>query len=183
MYGGNQASWQNAMKSAGHELKGLMCYYNAKIDGLRVPLMALIDYRGIRLLAVSMCDVILLLLFSSCSQYTFVHQSLPITKDTLRYGSHDGGFNVCASDPELNQRMEEAARRINLKKHIVAATEIWGPGDIEGHKGLDEHYYVIDFGRVMPPAYDFEMERDRNSRRIFYEKLRPEFVRSNGMRE
>ena len=39
----------------GHELKGLMSYYNAKVDGLHVPLMALIDYRGIRLLAVSMC--------------------------------------------------------------------------------------------------------------------------------
>ncbi len=23
-----------------------MCYYNAHVDGLRVPLMALIDYRG-----------------------------------------------------------------------------------------------------------------------------------------
>ena len=48
-------------------------------------------------------------------------------------------------------------------------------------QGLDNQYYVIDFGRVMPPAYDFEMDKDRNSRRIFYEKLRPEFVRSNGM--
>lgn len=48
----------------GHELKGLMCYHNAKVEGLHVPLMALIDYRGIRLLAVSMYALLSALAFS-----------------------------------------------------------------------------------------------------------------------
>lgn len=118
-----------------------MCYHNAKVDGLHVPLMALIDYRGIRLLAVSM--YVVATTHKPCTQHAVANchshaHSLPITKDTLRYGSHDGGYNVRASDPELNRKMEEAARRIGLKRHIVGTTEIWGPGDIEGHRVRSE---------------------------------------------
>lgn len=57
---------ENARKIGGHELKGLMSYYNCQIPGLHFPLMALIDFKGFRLIASSL---------------------LPISLQTLKYGS------------------------------------------------------------------------------------------------
>jgi hypothetical protein len=64
MYGGKQQSTENAMKAAKHELRSVSSYYNCNVSELRVPLMALIDYRGFRLIASSL---------------------LPISKDTIWY--------------------------------------------------------------------------------------------------
>lgn len=44
---------------------------------------------------------------------------LPISKDTLRYGSGDGGKTVHADDPKLNHLMKLAAKAINIKGHYV----------------------------------------------------------------
>ena len=44
-----------AMKMAGNELKGLLCYFNCSISQLNFPLMALVDYMGLRLVAMSVC--------------------------------------------------------------------------------------------------------------------------------
>jgi len=63
---------QWAAKAGGHELKGLMGVKSARVSGLHLPLIALIDYRGYRLVAMSV---------------------LPITKNSLVYGSNDGGDN------------------------------------------------------------------------------------------
>lgn len=70
------------MKAAAHELKSVIRYYGN--DGIHVPLMALIDYRGWRLIAMSI---------------------LPLGKDTLVYGSNDAGTTVFASLPEYNKKV------------------------------------------------------------------------------
>jgi hypothetical protein len=44
---------------------------------------------------------------------------LPISKDTLRYGSGDGGKTVHADDPKLNHLMKLAAKAVNIKGHYV----------------------------------------------------------------
>lgn len=54
-----------------------MAYFNCDIVGLHCPLMALVDYRGFRLIAMSI---------------------LPIDKTTLVYGSNDAG---CATSNAL----------------------------------------------------------------------------------
>ncbi len=46
-----------AAKVAGHELKGLMAYSNLKIPDLCLPLMALLDFNGFRLIAISLIPV------------------------------------------------------------------------------------------------------------------------------
>jgi hypothetical protein len=53
------------MKAAAHELKGLIGYYSCNIPGLNFPLMALIDYKGFRVIAMSI---------------------LPINAKTIKYG-------------------------------------------------------------------------------------------------
>lgn len=46
MYGGPSENTEYAMKAAKHELRSLISFYNCHIHELRVPLMALIDWRG-----------------------------------------------------------------------------------------------------------------------------------------
>ncbi len=48
--------------------------------------------------------------------------------------------------------MDEIGGLLNLKKHTVSKKKvpIVGPGDIEGHKGLDGRYYLLDYARLMP---------------------------------
>ena len=91
-YGGDA----RAMKSAGHELKSLMRYYQC--EGIRVPLMALIDYRGYRLVAQSV---------------------LPISHDTLVYGSCNSGKTVCNSSPQFSEKMRRAGEKLNIKVWVL----------------------------------------------------------------
>eukprot|EP01132_Coremiostelium_polycephalum_P007447 gene7447-9152_t len=149
---------QNAMKAAGHELKGLMSYYNCRVDGLHHPLMALIDYRGYRLVAMSL---------------------LPINSDTIVYGSSDGGITVHCENEQFNEKMKDAARILNLKGHMVGKDQqklLHSCGDIEGHIGADSNFYLLDFARVFPP----QMKLVENSPPShLYELIRPELVKSN----
>ena len=98
----------------------------------KTPKSNQIDYRGYRLVGLSI---------------------LPITADTLRYGSSDGGKNIMASDEELNICMTRAAQKLNIKAHMAGVHAsrkiLHGPADIEGHKGLDDRYYVLDFARYL----------------------------------
>eukprot|EP01127_Copromyxa_protea_P018085 TRINITY_DN5615_c0_g1_i5.p1 TRINITY_DN5615_c0_g1~~TRINITY_DN5615_c0_g1_i5.p1 ORF type:complete len:1747 (+),score=336.92 TRINITY_DN5615_c0_g1_i5:29-5269(+) len=154
----------NAMKAAGHELRGLMCYYNCHIPQLHLPLMCLVDYRGFRLVAMSL---------------------LPINKNTLIYGSDDAGKNVHNDDPEFASLMKEAASLINLKGHVTDAkgTIIYGPTDIEGHKHVtptgEVEYYLVDFARTLPAAYPLPHHRNDGISHHLFEMLRPELVQTN----
>jgi len=144
-----------AMKTGGLELKGLMRYYGC--EGLHVPLMAVIDYRGFRLVAMSI---------------------LPIDKKkTLIYGSGDAGKTVAAVDPYFNRMMEEAAKKLNIKGHFCGKDKeslkfLHGPTDIEGHLGSDKRYYVLDFARIYPPTAE-----ERVLQTFLYNVFRPEFIR------
>lgn len=44
-----------AAKVAGHELRGLIGYLNLELTELGLPLMALVDFLGFRLIAMSVC--------------------------------------------------------------------------------------------------------------------------------
>jgi len=120
--------------------------------------MALVNYRGWRLVASSV---------------------LPIDATTIVYGSPDSCQTVYADDPALNQIMKEAASYLNIKVednfrcflvlasmlilflrqgHEISSREngkrvfIHAPGDVEGHRGKDGRYYLLDTHRVMPPT-------------------------------
>eukprot|EP01087_Luapelamoeba_hula_P022308 TRINITY_DN795_c0_g1_i9.p1 TRINITY_DN795_c0_g1~~TRINITY_DN795_c0_g1_i9.p1 ORF type:complete len:2194 (+),score=429.59 TRINITY_DN795_c0_g1_i9:34-6615(+) len=132
-YGGDEY----AMKAAGLELKGLKSYFDfilaTNTTELHVPLMALIDYMGYRLIAVSV---------------------LPVNNSTLKYGSADAGVTARADDKQVNRLMKKAGKYIGLKAHVVGQQvkqQIYGPCDIEGHKGRDGRCYVLDTARVFPP--------------------------------
>jgi hypothetical protein len=132
LYGGTEF----AMKAANMELLGLDAYLDAQkvVHGLRIPLMCLLDYKGYRLAATTV---------------------LPIDKDTLIYGSADGGKTVMMSNPVVNKAMEDAAKYLNIKPHRVTdiLVTIHSPIDIEVHAARDNNYYVLDSARVWPPEH------------------------------
>eukprot|EP00727_Mastigamoeba_balamuthi_P001851 m51a1_g11663 hypothetical protein (1053) ;mRNA; r:493-4759 len=147
-----------AMKAGGHELKGLMRFCSS--PKLHVPLMALIDWHGFRLVAMS---------------------RLPIDRTTLCYGSDDAGTTTRFSDPALEKLIEEEARRMNLKMHAVGFDErerhwIRTPLDLEGHRDpVSGLYYLVDFARLFPPTADSPTKAMNT---FLYQLMRPEFVRT-----
>jgi len=86
MYGGGAPSDENAMRAAGHELKGMIAMSKCHVDDLCLPLMCLIDYLGFRLVAMS---------------------TLPISRQSIVYGSSDGAA-IHADDDDDRQQMNES---------------------------------------------------------------------------
>jgi hypothetical protein len=85
---------ENAQKVASHELRGLNEFYLAGVDGLHFPLMALVNYLGFCLIAISL---------------------LPVGKESLVYGSNDGGKTIHFEDRILYEKMREVAQKLNTK--------------------------------------------------------------------
>lgn len=73
--------------------------------------------------------------------------------------------------------MKEAGEALHLRGHYSGNGKelTYGPGDLEGHRGYDGKYYVLDFARVFPPQ---SLQGSRDGKRVLFELLRPELVRS-----
>jgi hypothetical protein len=128
IYGGDTF----AAKAAGHELKGYDSIREAHIDKLLTPYIALIDYRGFRLIATTYIPT--------------------LTGNSLKYGSQDGGKNVHDEDSNLRELIKTLCIKLNLKKHTVSqGVDIYGPVDLEGHVGPNDNYYLLDTARLFPP--------------------------------
>jgi hypothetical protein len=80
----------------------LKAYYRTGIKELHYPFMLVIDQRGFRIIATT---------------------RLPINKETLKYGSGDGGQTIHKDDKRLNRLMKRAAKTINIKGHVVCCDE------------------------------------------------------------
>lgn len=142
-------------KVLSHEFKGLLSFMNNCYTGIHFPLMALIDYRGYRISAMTI---------------------LPISRSTLVYGSLDQGNSIIKSDNLATSMIEEICQSMNLKGHMAGKeiqNFIYTPTDIEVHKGTDNNYYAINFARAVPPEYG----RHKTQLDYLVHRLRPEFVR------
>jgi hypothetical protein len=155
LYGNNDSA---AATVAGHELKGLQAYFNCAIAHLSLPLMALVDYRGFRLIAISF---------------------LPINERTLVYGTNDGGNTMHDKNAKMRQMMKRASEILNLAEHMAGVHAdkrklMYSAADLEGHRGTDNRFYLLDFSRTFPCEAPLSRKPGVNLTRL----LRPEFVRS-----
>lgn len=157
LYGGTNQRNDLAAKSAGQEL--LSANYVGSFDPLiKVPLMAVVDYWGERLMATAL---------------------LPIEgENTLVYGSANGGRTIYSSSETIRNKLESLGKKLNLQKHMVKGFSMALCGDVEVHacnlgKG-ETQYYCLDTARVFPPEAPMDLKTPNS---IFYEKLRPEFVK------
>ena len=146
-----------AHKICANELLAMSAYFGTRLTDISVPLMALVDYMGFRVIATSV---------------------LPISSQPLLYGSSDGGQTVVNSDPDFSAQIAAASAKLNLKPHLVGTgthcTELHTCGDVEGYKGSDDRYYLINLARSFPP----DTSRLVDSGSHLYRLLRPEFVAS-----
>ncbi len=136
--------------------RALVSIFNAGVKDLRLPLMSLVDFRGYRVLAMSV---------------------LPICASTLRYGSSDGGKQVHDDDQEMGRAIKQLADILGLKRHRVGSQNLYLCGDVEGHRGTDGRLYLIDLSRLFPPEYPLgNSPFSKND--IWFKLLRAECVRS-----
>jgi tetratricopeptide (TPR) repeat protein len=159
-----------ANKVQGHELKGLKAYFGwffnrATVGVVSFPLTAVIDFKGYRITAMTL---------------------LPISgSQTLIYGSDDAGTecNVRNDIPEWSNHIREASIGLNLKPHYVvngrsagSEAEIASCVDLEGHKGSDHRFYLLDFSRTFPPVFKKPTE-SYDKFWPFYNMMRGEFLK------
>jgi len=153
----NGDAW--AQKAAIHELKSLNALIACNIPNLHFPLMACLSCYG---------------------HYIVVVSKLPLSKNTLVYGSANVAQTIM-TDREVGQLFKQAAEKLNLESHMVVEgltkleKTMYGPVDIEGHKGMDGRSYIVDTARLFPPAPPIRGVRGCH----LYKLLRKELVRTN----
>lgn len=143
-----------AAKGAGHDLKGVIGYFKYFSMGLRVPMQALVDFRGFRLVAMPY---------------------LPL--QNMVYGSSDGGRTLLMENEQFNSIMKEAANSLHLSGHFISNYYLYSAGDVEGYSGSDGRNYLLDLARTYPPeSPEVTKHLPIYSQSIFFRLLRPEFL-------
>lgn len=163
-----------AAKAAGHDLRGLVHLFEVMQHNNRIhfPLQALIDYRGFRLIAMTLLPL-------SKEQVTQKDENGTLIQvEKVQHpvmGTNNGGADVYADEIELLDAVEEAARRLQLCEHEVKGVKLWLGADVEGHIGEDGLYYLLDFARVFPaehPWYTPHLPVCEGHKSIFWRLLR-----------
>lgn len=158
-----------ANKVQGLDLKGQEAYFHwffsrGSVDLVSFPLTALIDYKGHRITAMT---------------------RLPIQgQSTLIYGCSNAGSGCQVENklPEWSNFIADASQGLGLKAHHVmhgssGEAQVSSCIDLEGHKGTDGRFYLLDFSRALPCAFKKDRERESyDTMWPFYHMMRPEFV-------
>lgn len=167
---------ENATKYMRQGVKGNQQIFKCYVNGLRLPLQLNIDYLGFRLEATSLIPI----------------EGIPpgslsdrIIKSDLLIGTQDRGNKIFMSDQLLLSKYFCVAKELNLKDHIVkglhdlTVKHMPLPADMEGYKGIDGHYYILNFNRIFPPEDAYETHHlilQPRGVSIFWRFLRPELV-------
>ncbi|KAB5541065.1 hypothetical protein DKX38_014039 [Salix brachista] len=151
-------SEQATYASANNDLKGTKAYQEADVPGLYNLAMAIIDYRGHRVVAQSVLPGIL----------------QGDKSDSLLYGSVDNGKKICW-DEDFHSKVVEAAKRLRLKEHTVQdgsgnAFKLAAPVECKGIVGSDDRHYLLDLMRATPRDANYTRPGSR------FCILRPELI-------
>ncbi|XP_031494189.1 clustered mitochondria protein isoform X2 [Nymphaea colorata] len=151
---------QATYASANNDLRGTKAYQEADISGLHNLAMAIIDYRGHRVVAQSIIPGIL----------------QGDKSDSLLYGSVDNGKKICWNEM-FHAKVLEAAKVLHIKEHSVLdgfgnPIKLAAPVECKGIIGSDDRHYLLDLMRVTPRDANYVGEGSR------FCVLRPELVSS-----
>ncbi|GBG58709.1 hypothetical protein CBR_g110 [Chara braunii] len=153
---GEQATYA----SANNDLKGTRAFNTADVSGLYTLAMAIVDYRGYRVVAQSIIPGIL-----------YGDKSA-----SLLYGSVDGGKKI-AWNEKFHVKMCEVGKLLHIAEHSVEdgsgkSVKLCGPVECKGIVGSDDRHYILDLMRTSPRDNHYT---GPNSRLCV---LRPELVAS-----
>lgn len=131
-------SEQATYASSNNDLKGTKAYQEADVPGLYNLAMAIVDYRGHRVVAQSVLPGIL----------------QGDKSDSLLYGSVDNGKKICWNQ-DFHSKVLEASKRLRVKEHSVLdgsgnVFQIAAPVECKGIVGSDDRHYLLDLMRVTP---------------------------------
>ncbi|CAN8254697.1 unnamed protein product [Cochlearia groenlandica] len=151
---------QATYASANNDLKGTKLYQEADVSGLYNLAMAIIDYRGHRVVAQSVLPGIL----------------QGDKSDALLYGSVDNGKKICWNE-DFHAKVLEAAKLLRIKEHaVIDASEnvfkLAAPVECKGIVGSDNRHYLLDLMRVTPRDANHMGPESR------FCVLRPELIKS-----
>ncbi|KZV47233.1 clustered mitochondria protein [Dorcoceras hygrometricum] len=151
-------SEQATYASANNDLRGTKAYQEADIPGLYNLAMAIIDYRGHRVVAQSVLPGIL----------------QGDKSESLLYGSVDNGKRICWNE-DFHSKVLEAAKRLHLKEHTVLdgsgkVFKLAAPVECKGIVGSDDRHYLLDLMRVTPRDANYTAPGSR------FCILRPELI-------
>ncbi|XP_052211359.1 clustered mitochondria protein [Diospyros lotus] len=151
-------SEQATYASANNDLKGTKAYQEADVPGLYNLAMAIIDYRGHRVVAQSVLPGIL----------------QGDKSESLLYGSVDNGKKICWNE-DFHLKVLDAAKRLHLKEHTVFdgsgnVFKLAAPVECKGIVGSDDRHYLLDLMRVTPRDANYIGPGSR------FCILRPEFI-------
>lgn len=149
---------QATYASANNDLKGTKAYNTADIPGLYTLAMAIVDYRGHRVVAQSIIPGIL----------------QGDKSDSLLYGSVDNGKKICWND-KFHAKVLEAAKLLHIKEHEVLdgssnRVKMAAPVECKGIVGSDDRHYLLDLMRTTARDANYVGPGSR------YCVLRPELV-------
>lgn len=105
---------------------------------------------------------------------------IPISRNTLVYGSDDAATTVKKKSPAFQMLMSEIAEKFNLASHEVqdakgVVHDLVTGADVEGHHSdIDGRFYLVDLARLFPCWPPRKGSRCDHLVRLF----RPEFMQS-----
>ncbi|KAL5666292.1 hypothetical protein ACJX0J_026400, partial [Zea mays] len=153
-------SEQATYASANNDLKGTKAYQEADVSGLHNLAMAIVDYRGHRVVAQSIIPGIL----------------QGDKSDSLLYGSVDNGKKISWNET-FHSKVVEAAKQLHLKEHVVLdgsgnPIKLAATVECKGIVGSDDRHYILDLMRVTPRDSNYIGQEHR------FCVLRPELIAS-----
>jgi hypothetical protein len=165
----------------GSERRGVEAYTRAQMQGVTLPLVAIVDYHGFRVVATSRLPIQKPIFASN--------GKLRRVREDICHGTFDRGEKVATEDRSLMQKLRGAAQYLNLSQHQVKGGSelvprpLWASADVRGYRGVSVgHYYLLNFWRALPPEdprhtpHLLSFPREQS---IMWRTLRPELVKSN----
>ena len=149
-----------------------MAYCSVGMEGVNFPLMTLVDYRGFRLVAISVLPVnkgfFFVFVFVFVFEVFFLNQNFLISKfliqknqkikktkknisfiklkknytETLIYGTADGGNTYLNEENKFSRKMEMAAKSLNLKPHLCGTTR-QKPVCLSAAADIEGHRFIL----------------------------------------
>ena len=123
--------------------------FSSGVRGVQYPFIALLDYRGFRLVCMSILPIGEdSLVCGSDDAGKHVHWDAGFGEIINKIGKSCRGFHLCFST------LSNTGEKLNLRAHVISESGIIsrGPIDLEGHVGSDGNRYLLDFARMMPPS-------------------------------
>ncbi|XP_044079217.1 clustered mitochondria protein homolog isoform X2 [Siniperca chuatsi] len=148
--GGNTAAHAAAIC----DLKGAQAYASVDIEGLHTLGTAVVDYRGIRVIAQTIVPGIL-----EKNQ-----------EQSVVYGSNDYGKTVF-THPRFLELLDKTSKPLRIQRHQVldhsnSPVELCSGIETKGILGNDGRPYILDLLRTFPPDLNFQFSETEERREV-----------------